>query len=351
MSIVSGTQPPTTRKRGNVHERSRRRVFENDFVEELAMRYKRDHEFGVFVEICRQSKNLIDSIIIGSGYNRHHAFHDICAHLFLQIERWIIKWVPGNGALYSYLSQCCKHGCISYVSKESQYRQRQILMGDAPMESLGAVYTQDFSSDPELVKAIHARISVRWSDHEIREAINYAVEEVLEGIPNRKIALQTMAFAFPGIGVHVEPGVSRDETVEVAKFLLDWASAAVRSAYLDLRCPPISENDVLRLQNRYSFLPDLVGIVGAAQAAKVITAFGGMSIRFPSVSTLTRTKQLVKAYDAWTKSPGPDTIKHWASKTKIPTGRLEEMLTAWAGNIRAGVLEDVSLDELTLDQS
>lgn len=320
-------------------------VFENDYVESLCLQYKRDRDFGTYHRICQYTKNLMDSIILGSKFNRHVSFHDLCSHLFLQLERWIDKWTPGNGTLYSYCSTCIKHGCISYVTREAQLRQRQVLTGDIPLETIGASYTMDFSGEKDLAERIRSGIHIRWNDPEIREAIKYVTEEILlnGGVRQRKIMLRTMECAFD-LGMHTEASLGRQEPVEVAKFIIDWTQTAVRQVWLDHHTPPITAFDIARIQSRFSFLPDLVNCIGIENAAKAMSVFSGVSIRFPTTAGWEKTKQLANAYDAYLREPDPHTVTYWSKKLKIGEERLASIFQSWASNAQTGVLEDVVLD-------
>ncbi len=324
---------------------SKRMVFENDHVEALCISYKRDRDFGTYYEICRYTKNLMDSIILGSKFNRHVSFHDLCSHLFLQVERWIDRWIPGQGTIYSYFSICIKHGCCSFVSREATLRQRQVLTGDIPLETVGASYVMDFSGEGDLVDRIRREVHVRWHDPDIQDAVRYVVEEILMngGIRQRKILLRTMEYAFD-LGIHTEASLGRQEPVEVAKFLVDWTSMAVRQIWLDHRTAPITSFDIIRLQSRFSFLPDLVNCIGLENTSKVMSVFSGVSLRLPTIAAWDKTKQLANAYEAYLKDPVPATIRHWAKRLRIPEDKFQEIMVSWAGNSEAGVLEDATLD-------
>jgi len=319
-------------------------VFENDYLETLAITFKRDRDFGTYYRICRFTKNLMDSIILGSRFNRTVPHHDLCSHLFLQMERWLDKWIPGNGSLYSYVSTCCKHGCISLVTKESTLRQRNLLMGDSPPEVTGAHYEMDFSGEGDMVDRMRASVSMRWHDPVIKEAVQYVLEEILSngGIRQRKNMIRTMEYAFD-LGVHSEPSLGKNEAVEVAKFLIDWTVAMVRAEWLERHASPVSSEDVLRLQSRYGYLPDVVGLIGVENATKLMVAFAGVGIRFPTASAFDRMKSVGKAYDEWLADPGPHTVSRWAKKLRMPEDKLFDLLTSWARNAQAGVQEDVSV--------
>lgn len=323
--------------------RSKRLVFENDFVEALVLRFKRNRDFGTFYHIARHCKNLVDSIILGSRFNRSVPFQDLVGHVFLQMERWIDRWTPGQGTLYSYLSICTKHCNISAVTKEQTLRQRMALLGDTPMEAIGGGYTMDFEGLGDLADNIRESVQHRWEgDPEVCEAVKYAVEETIVngGIRNRKTTLTTMVSAFD-LGSCLDSTVGKAEVLEVAKFILDWASAAVRTAWIDHHGSPIRAQDVLRLQSKFSFLPDMVNIVGVDGACKLLAVFAGMSVRFPTAAMWQKMCTVGSAYQEYLSSSGDyDVVTRWAKKAKMPAEKMAALLQDWAINQQAGVLYD-----------
>lgn len=324
---------------------SKRLVFENDFTEGLVVRWKRTRDFGTYHQICKYTKNLMDSIVIGSKFSRNAPLQDILGNMFLSMERWLDRWVPGKGTLYSYLSTCIKHACISFVTKEVGLRQRQVLVGDTPMESLGATYVMDFDDAPDLVTSITSDLECRWSDPEIRDAIRYVADEILRngGVKHRKAVLQTMSLAFD-LGAYTDAGHT-NEMIDVARFIVDWTHAAIRKAWLDHHSPPIRQYDVARLATRFSFLPDLIEVVGLESATRLMSVFAGMSVRFPTQSSWQRTRAIGEAYEAYLADPSPEVISYWAKQVKVPVDRMASILEAWAANAQAGVLNDIPVND------
>lgn len=79
-------------------------ILENEALEGYCIQFKRSRNWHVYQRICEHSNNLIDSIILKSRYHRSAPFLDIKNHLFLQIERWIDRWIPAHGKVYTYFS-------------------------------------------------------------------------------------------------------------------------------------------------------------------------------------------------------------------------------------------------------
>lgn len=256
---------------------SKRIIFENEFVETLVIQWKRNRDFNTYKRICAESINLIDSIIRGSKFSLQVPFLDLRNWLFLQFERWIENWVPGDGKLYTYMSVSIKNGCLSYVTKEKLARQRCVYT-DVPLESLGdaASYESDFGFDlDDRMKDQLAGIVVRWHEPAVREAIKYMMYAILRnrGLSRRKHILRTACEAY---------GLDLD----TAKFMLDWTHGAVRNAFLEHYNHPLSFKDLLVASTRFTFLKDLMDIVGFDATKKLCCVFAGSNVRFPPASQL-----------------------------------------------------------------
>jgi hypothetical protein len=254
-------------------------IFENEFVESLIIQWKRNKDFNTYKRICGESIHLIDSIIRGSKFSLQVPFLDLRNWLFLQFERWIEKWVPGDGKIYTYMSFCIKNGCMSYVSKEKLMRQRCIYT-DVPLESLSesVSYESNFGFDlNDRMRDQLSGIVIRWHEPHVREAIKYMMYSILRnrGYSRRKQILKTACEAY-----------SMD--VDTAKFMLDWTHGAVRNAFLEHYNHPLSFRDLLVVSTRFTFIGDLIKVIGFDNTKKLCCVFAGNSIKFPSASQLVK---------------------------------------------------------------
>lgn len=256
---------------------SKKIIFENEYVEALVIQWKRNRDFNTYKRICGESIHLIESIIRGSKFSLQVPFLDLRNWLFLQFERWIDKWVPGEGKLYTYMSVSIKHGCLSYVTREKLMRQRCVYT-DVPLESISdhVSYESNFGFDAQdRMSEQLANIVVRWHEPTVREATKYMVYAILRnrGYSRRKQILKTACEAY-------------DLDLDTAKFMLDWAHGAVRNAFLEYYNQPLSFQDLLMAATRFTFLRDVMNIVGFENTKKLCCVFAGSTIKFPPASQL-----------------------------------------------------------------
>lgn len=264
---------------------SKRIIFENEHVESLCIRWKRDGDFRTMHEIGRQLANLIDSIIRGSNFVQSTSFHDLRNSLFTQMPKWLEKWVPGEGKFYTYVTRCIQNGCLGYLGKENVYKGR-FVSTDAPFESLNpeaSSYSQRFDEfeDSKIAEEV-AKIPTRWHEPEIREVCRVFIKAILRNraSPRRKILIETVTTAYP---------VEQDE----AKFLLDWCSASVRMIYLERYSHPLTEMDILMSSEKFGYMPDLISSLGFKTTKKLLTIFAGCTVKFPSPGTITKVSRAV----------------------------------------------------------
>lgn len=305
---------------------SKRVLFENDYVEGLVISWKWNRDFDTYKKICSESANLIDSIIRGSRFNLSAPFHDIRNFLFLQFERWIEKWVPGEGKLYTYMSVSIKNGCMGFVAKEKLLHQRFVFT-DVPLDGLGneASYEGDFNYDlDEDLRKRLSKIVIRWHEPLIVEVAKFMIYAVLKnrGVSHRKHILRTASEVY---------GLQIDD----AKFLLDWSHGAVRSAFLDHYDHPLSFTDMLAASGRFSLLKDVMDVIGFEASKKLFCAFAGATIKLPPASQLLKFAKVSAALSDVSRGL-PEEVA--AKKRGLTTSTLYETIESILSS--DGILED-----------
>ena len=279
---------------------SKVRIFDNEAVELLGVLFKRNKSVEVFAKLCELSHNLIQSILRSEGYPNTD---DVYNYLYLQIERWVDKWVPGKGHFYAYLSASTKNAAVSYSAKETLYRQK-IIGTDVPLEDLASgdeyhYYDQAFrTSELDKLKEELGSIEVRWPEPEIRDALQYVFVTILEGrcrsVPDRGRIIKYLQM----VEVKRSDGTSFMLNAKQAKVLLAYAQGAVRISFLNTRIGGqiLTDSDIMKL--RYEFQPfsDMEDIVGPEGARRMFTHFAGQTIKFPSLKICGEIRRQVTSF-------------------------------------------------------
>lgn len=311
---------------------SKRLIFHNERTEELACIWKRDRSFAALHRICDHLTNLMTSIIKRQRYHMTVPFADLMSHLYAQIDRWVDKWKPGQGKFYTYACSSIKHGCLSCIVRENVFHQRHQAVGDVPLDVLGGFTdSRDSHGLSEVVAAELAEIHVRWHEPELREACRVILDTLMRhrgesrqrDLEGRSVDVRRGLLATLRLGYDIPP--------DQARFLIDWTRGAMRIALLDHFKSPLTKSDVIRLSGRFSFLPDLVEVVGVESASRLLHVFAGVSLRFPTMSQMLKHR---KACDQFN-----DLVE--GREVDVDSQALEELVQ----QVGSGILEDRPLLE------
>lgn len=287
--------------------RSKTKIFDNEAVEELAVLFKRSHSAETFAKLAEMMDPLIQSILKTEQFPD---WQDVRNFLFLQMERWIDRWVPGRGHLYAYIATSTKNAAVSYTTKAALYRQK-VMGTDIPLEELGGV-DADSHSLPfrgDLMPLIRERlldVETRWHEPEIRSALKYCFLAILDGhcraSPSRNRVLKYLTF----VEVARPDGTVYTLTREQSRHLLDYAQGAIRSIFLEIKVSDvaITPSDLLRMRYRFSKCADIEDVVGSDAASRLMVHFAGQTIKFPPVRACVNAKKQAAAFNQMVEGEG-----------------------------------------------
>lgn len=243
---------------------------------------KHGEAFVLLEQIIVESTPMFERLAQYEGY---HLTVDL--PLLIQAAREKVpRWLQAcdvqklhEGKLFSWFSTCSKNAFRSEVAKQRQHTTRFHATSENLEKFVG---TEDHEVDRhDLMAEVDRKIkdiSVRWGDPQELGAVRYMVECVrdIERQPPNKIAILNGArYAF---------GLSE----EMGKFFYQWALFALRDALCDTRRVPFTRQDILRLNSSYSFLPDVIDIVGWEQFCRLVKLMGGQRIKLPTLVQMER---------------------------------------------------------------
>lgn len=186
---------------------------------------------------------------------------------------------------------CSKHVFLGEVVKASQHRKRFHSTGDNLEKFAGAVdptvnQHEAVEAVQDMLKTIHAR----WGNAQAQQCIQFHIACLVENPRgNRKNTVKTGAYA---------SGLS----LELSRFFYNWALYALRDAMFDQIAPRYSEEDVFRLQKSFTFLPEVIKIVGWEKTLKLIGLLGGTKLVLPTLAQLTQSRKDVALYNALSRT-------------------------------------------------
>jgi hypothetical protein len=223
-----------------------------------------------------------------------------------KVVKWLLRWEPRKGKLFTWFSKCAKHAFLSELGKVNLYRKRFHATSDNLEKFIGAedhdVDKHDLAAE---VKARIATLTCRWGHPQEIGCIGYLIECILdEDNRDKQAAIRASAYAW---------GISLD----MAKFFYRWAICELRTVLLEKIRVPITQDDLLYLSESYTTFIDTVNIIGIEAAKKLIAVQGGSRIKIPTLAHLARLKE---NYQIWQEieqtDKDPDSIAEVAARHK-----------------------------------
>jgi len=231
----------------------------------------------------------LDSIIVLStqmferlAQHEHYTFtvdlQTLVAAAQEKVPRWLEKWDPGKGEIFSWFSKCAKNAFRSEVVRVAQQRRRYHDAGDDLEKYFGSEdhTTMATQLDAEISRRLSG-ITSRWLSERENGAIRYHLDCITHGVTgDRPAVIRGAAYAY---------GISLD----MSKFLHSWSLCQLRAACYDMSHAPYTQQDLYRLEHHNTLLIDMLDIVTWDQMRKLIAVFGGSRIKFPTMAQLART--------------------------------------------------------------
>jgi hypothetical protein len=220
-----------------------------------------------------------------------------------KVVKWLLRWSPKKGRLFSWFSKCAKNAFRSELSKVSQYRKKFHVTGDDLEKFHGvedhAVNKHDAAAE---ARSRLRGITCRWGDPQEIGALRFLIDCIVADDHNRQAAIRSASYAF---------GIAEDHT----KFFYNWALQALRNAFYDLAYFPFTEQDLLRAAYAYTILPDLIDLIGYENTKKLIAVYGGTRMKIPSLASLAELKRNYQMYrEIQSSDQDPDSVTAIARK-------------------------------------
>lgn len=220
-----------------------------------------------------------------------------------KVVKWLLRWSPKKGRLFSWFSKCAKNAFRSELSKVTQYRRKFHVTGDNLEKFHGvedhAVNKHDAAAE---AKRRLRDITCRWGDQQEIGALRFLIDCIIADDHNRQAAIRSAAYGF---------GLNE----EYVKFFYNWSIYALRTTFYDQVYIPFTEQDLIRAAYSYTILPDLIDLIGFENTKKVIAIYGGGRPKIPSLAALADLKRNYQMYrEMQSAEQDPDTMTTIAKK-------------------------------------
>lgn len=222
-----------------------------------------------------------------------------------KMVKWLLRWQPRKGRLFSWLSTCAKNAFRSELVKVNQYRKRFHVTGDNLEKFHGIedheVDKRDLAADVR--GSIHEMVC-RWGDPQEIGAIRYLIECIIDDEHDKQASIRGAAYAY---------GISP----EFARFFYDWAVSELRHRLYEKVYIPFTEEDLFRAVHSHDPILALADMIPWPMMKKAIVVLQGKRIKIPLVSSLTKARADYALHREISNSDlDPDTVAEIARKHK-----------------------------------
>lgn len=234
-----------------------------------------------------------------------------------KVVKWLMKWQPKKGRLFSWFSKCAKNAFRSELVKVNQYRKRYHVTSDNLERFYGV---EDHEVDKhDAVFETNSRLSqifVRWGDPQEQGALRYLVNCIVDEEHDKQAAIRSAAYAY---------GIS----FELAKFFYAQAVVKLRHAFHDKVYVPFTKEDLERAGLAYEAVADFYDYFPAAAARRYIIDHQGQRIKMPTTSYLHRLHENFALYKELDKSDlDPDAMTEIARRHKRTVRSAQEIFNS-----------------------
>lgn len=290
---------------------SNEHIFPASLLTPLAIKWKELNAAGRH----KEAMETLEQIVVGSTpmFERLAQYEDFHYTVDLPIlvssaqekmVKWLLRWQPRKGRLFSWLSTCAKNAFRSELVKVNQYRARFHVTGD----SLETFYgSEDHEVDKhDLTKDVRNSINdmvCRWGDPQEIGAIRYLIECITDDEDHDKQAsIRGAAYAY---------GIS----FEFARFFYDWSICELRHRLYDRVYIPFTEQDLFRAVYSHDTILQLADMLPWDLMKKVIVVLQGKRIKIPPLSALAKARADYQLHQDISRSDlDPDSIAEVARK-------------------------------------
>lgn len=222
-----------------------------------------------------------------------------------KVIKWLAKWQPKKGRLFSWFNKCAKNAFRSERVKVIQYRKRYHVTSDNLEKFYGV---EDHEVDKHAAAAdVRSRLddlTCRWGDPQEIGAIRFLTLCIIDDDHEKQAAIRSAAYAY---------GIS----FELSKFFHNWAIVNLRHAFHEKVYIPFTEHDLMLASESYTFWPEVLNIVGIDKGKELSAILGGQRLKIPSVQHIRKLRDNYKlARDIERSDLDPEAVAEVARKHK-----------------------------------
>lgn len=289
-------------------------IFPASEITPLALKWKELNARGqhtaamlILDEIIRLSTPMFERFAQHEEYTNTVDLGVLVSAAQEKVVKWLIRWEPKLGKIFSWFSKCAKHAFLSEIVKVNQYRKHYHVTGDNLEKFYGTVDHESDRHDTttEFDKSLKD-LFCRWGSPQEIGAIKFIVECLVHDLDNHNKAAAIRGAAY-GWGI----------SMDMAKFFYAWVLIALRDLHYKRIRVPFTEEDIIRHAFSFTNFVELYQFMSHDQVKRLIAVMGGQRIKIPTIAQIAKLKEDHETFEAVLDSDkDPSTIAEIAKKKK-----------------------------------
>lgn len=267
-----------------------RSIFPPKEITDLALRWKSLNADGkhteamlVLEKIVLMSTPMFERLAQYEEYHNTVDLPTLVSAAQEKVVRWLLKWNPKKGRIFSWFSKCAKNVFLSELVRVAQYRRRYHVTGDNLERIYGA---EDHESDKHDLADEFRRdlrkLYCRWSCPQERGVLCYLIECIVDqDNHDRQRAIRAASFAY---------GVSLD----LVKFFYGWCIVALRSLHYHRIRVSLTDMDLTLMETTYTHFANLFERFTLEDLRWLMATHGGQRIRVPTIENVLKARERYK---------------------------------------------------------
>ena len=288
-------------------------IFPASQITPLAVKWKElnahgQHEQAMLVleDIVKLSTAMFERLAQHEDFHHTVDLNILVSAAQEKVIKWLLRWNPKKGRIFSWFSKCAKHAFLSELVKVNQYRKRFHVTGDNLEKYFGA---DDHTSDRHnLAEEFNNRLKTLycyWGSLQERGAIRYLVECIVDlDNHDKQSAIRGAAYAY-GIDIGL------------AKFFYTFVLVSLRDLHYDKIRVSLSESDLMRMRHAYDMFMFLMEEFPIEKIKRFIAVYGGQRFKVPTMQQVQKLREDYRVFEEIERGDkDPDSLAEVARKFK-----------------------------------
>ena len=252
--------------------KKKKMYFDENLITSLILGWKETGDIEYWHKIIENSIPLIDSVIREGNYTKYADIEELRAECSIKLWKVIHNFDPKRGKSFTIFSISLKNFLLSYIKRK--IAKDKIYTGDADEEFLENICDETYVnySIPDDFKRKILEIDTRFVEENQKNAIKYFISYFInDGFWVSKTKM-----------IYTAASVFKLQ-IDKASVLYDYSLLKLRSELMDLSDIELNDIEILRINKRWSVIPELAELIGMNMMKKLIKIMGGINITIPSI--------------------------------------------------------------------